>query len=404
MRHTGQRLRIKIRDLSKYFYLLLIFTLPFEVAITEQTDFFTLSLTNIILIFTFLLVLFTGRYKIYTEELFLYILILTEMLSLAVSNYVNSNELVLRSTYTLVGYMMIIFCTTHTLKTSKDVQNIFNAIIMSTIILSILAILKALGVLSIGDSPLKTMEFMGSIDVPKTIPLPMSYGLYGIIMCTSLNYIIINYKFSKLKLLYLLLILASLVISQSRNAFLSESIAITYIIYSSYYFSKITKVITILFVISVAFVFILYSSLVSIESVHERIKQYNTSLDIFYANPLFGYGQVKVQEIMNDLHNNPVHNFYLNRLAETGITGILLLLIIILYIILLCFNLNKLKKLSFIDYRSIFASLIMILIALNFYPGESIKITYVLIGIIIFLLNFKNKNIENINNKNSSAW
>ena len=63
---------LTIKDFNKKFFLLLIFSLPFEIALDNQDNLIAYSPTNVLLILISLITALQGIYKYYKEVVYLF--------------------------------------------------------------------------------------------------------------------------------------------------------------------------------------------------------------------------------------------------------------------------------------------------------------------------------------------
>jgi hypothetical protein len=237
------------------------------------------------------------------------------------------------------------------------------------------------------------MEFMKITDLPKTIPFPMAYGLYGIYLIFAMNYFVLKKIFGKethIENIFICIILFAICLSQSRNTFLSGLVSITYIFYNHLKINAKLKRILIGFSFFTISLLLVFSSRLSSASVYERLAQFKTALNLFFSKLFFGMGETQVHEIVYLKHNNPIHNYYLNLASTTGLLGLSILIFTIIYIIHLSQKISIDKSdVLFLYKKTIDASLISIFVSLNFFPGESLKIAYIFLGIIVVIINLK---------------
>jgi hypothetical protein len=327
------------------------------------------------------------------------LLLMIELVS-SLMNDINQLIPTIRYLITWSGFLCILFLSVAINRTEKDVANAFTVLIIGMIIVSILAVLKVYGIINIGISMMNTMEFMSGVPLAtkKTTAVPMSLGLFAMLVCASSSMLItglIEHKNIN-RIFYLLAISSILVgvfISQSRNTFLSLTLTTLFILSAKTYGRNILgPALAVMFLIVAVnyltgvFSYLSYSSY---ETVQARMQQNWTGISIFLSNPIIGCGSDAVNQIGWRQMGNPIHNFFVHILASKGIVGAILVFSLWL------FNIGQVRKLY--ENRDSFkiaswwlvmgGSFVGMFTAMNFFPAESIKIQFLITGLCLVLNN-----------------
>lgn len=288
-------------------------------------------------------------------------------------------------------------------------------------VVSILIILEGFDIFSIGAQYSKRSFFGFQMPFYKATGLPLSDGKIGTMIGPVFLLLLLNIFFYKdrfTKLLFrhfqLLLILAGIIICQSRSGWLALSVCLAYLFSS--FFGKYTRFFT-KFLLLFGGIFILVNSGLFFKSlVGEGIYAYNVfhrgnsnlfAFTKFIESPIIGVGHSNLNFIeFSELHGNQwietaVHNLFFDQLGSNGITGFIPLigLFIVyfsfvekLYLQSIRLNANRIKL--FCIWLKL--SMIFIVIELNLYKGFYNEYLFLYFSFPVFAY-LKLKSLEVIN-------
>lgn len=345
-------------SLSNFLFFLLILFLPtqfgkhfwfgFSSVLGQRIDYLspTVYVTDVIIIFLFLITLFQKKIRIHP-----FFLAIVVFLSLSI--FLSSNPLA--GWYFLLKFLemsFVVWCTTKIPNPKSQIPNIFLAFSLGILFESVLAFVQFFHEGSVGG----VFYFLGERTFTALTPgianasingqlILRPYGTFShpnvlagylLISMLLVIYFLSNVRHLR-SLIYPVLLAGSLgiFISLSRTAITAWLLCL--IIFFVLYFKNKTKqiflgILAFLTALLLSFLFlpdIVYRFLFSLsdESVVERIALSKAALQMILARPVFGVGLgnfISSLPLLNISMLQPVHNIYLLVAAELGIPGFLI--------------------------------------------------------------------------------
>jgi len=310
-----------------------------------------------------------------------------------------------RHIITKIGNYLVFILSALSVNEYRNLRKTFIFLTIGVVIISIMTIMHSLGYISL-PVEMHRSRSLGSYSIPfqRTLGVPIDYGLYGMLTLPVLSLLVVSifsgrkllFQNNMLSVLFSLVILFGIFVSQSRSTWLATLISMGMIILL---LSKI-RIYTFCFasalLIGVAYLerniilkFIETIINISPEGVYIRIFMNKLALDFFTRHLLFGIGYTSLHLYFG------VHNNFSYQLMSRGLFGFLPYIGLIILTLVIYYKIgikSENKELSLYSI-GLLSGFIGMLVELQFFLGFSIKIFWMLIGLANSLY-IMNKNVS----------
>ena len=277
-----------------------------------------------------------GIKDFFTDKLSIFMVILFAMMLVSTS-YATDKALALGESARFITYIIMYFIVKYELNIKEEINVLLKCFIFTSFILSCFGIVQYFTGFALTEIFQKSSEAGGSTRIAATLSNPNAYGAYLILIIFPVIMLSIYEKNKKKKMSYILfsiLIIVNILMTNSRNALLGFAIGlgVLTLIYS-------IKLIFALggFGVLICFIPSVFQRLkgaTSLSSEDPRVKLWKTALMMIKDHPLLGVGNGNFVTLYNgyvkkhkELHyyyykDYPTHNSYLKVQSELGVIGI----------------------------------------------------------------------------------